>query len=425
MSFPDNLFKVTLPQKVSQNTFLLFSSQVVSKIIAFFYAVFLARSLGPSDFGLYIYAITIFGLVSQVADFGFNRFIVRDVAKDKKRASFYLANVFTLRLLIMTFVLAVFSLIIIFFDPKIERSSLAILASLAILPNALSLTFEAIFMAFEKMIYPALALIFLNLSVLFLGLIAVLGFGFGVFGAVLTFFLAHIIYFVIYIFFVFREKITFYFNFDLAFFKKALLSSFPYGLLAVLGLIYFKIDTVLLTFLRGEEETGFYTASFKFLEALHFIPLTVGTALFPLMARLHEKDPKYLASLYFSIIRLLLIISLPTFFLLIIFAKPLILLIYGYSFTPSILVLQILSFTIIFMFLHVPGAHLLFATEKFLKPVLLLSFITVGLNIILNLIFIPILGLLGASMVTVFSELTSFLVFFILIYKVVLKAKTR
>lgn len=421
MSLSENLLKISLPQKVSQNTLLLFSGQVIVKIIAFFYAIFLARSLGPSDFGLYIYVITIFGLVSQVADFGFNRFMVRDIAKDRKRAGIYLSNIFALRLLIMLIILLVFSLIIIYLDPKIERSSLTILASLAILPNALSLTFEAVFIAFEKMIYPALALIFLNLFVLFFGVIAVLGFGLGVFGAVLTFFLAHIVYLIIYVFFLFREKIPFHLSFDFSFFKKAIFSSFPYGLLAILGLIYFKIDTVLLTFLRGEEETGFYAASFKFLEALHFIPLAFGTALFPLMARLHEKDPKHLSALYFSVIKFLLIISLPMVLLLVIFARPLIFLLYGPSFIPSILALQILSFTIIFMFLHVPGAHLLFATEKYLRPVILLSFATVGLNVILNLIFIPIFGLLGASAVTVFSEFTSFLIFFILIYKFVLK----
>lgn len=417
-----NFFKISLPQKVSQNTLLLFLGQIVVKFIAFFYAVFLARFLGPSDFGLYIYVITVFGLVSQVADLGFNRFMVRDIAKDKEKVGVYLSNIFTLRLLIMIVVLLLFFPIILYFDPKIERSSLAILASLAILPNALSLTFEAVFVAFEKMIYPALALIFLNLSVLILGLIAVLGFGLGVFGAVLTFFIAHVIYLIIYGFFLTREEISFNFSFDLAFYKSAFLASFPYGLLAILGLVYFKIDTVLLTFLRGTEETGYYAASFKFLEALHFIPLAFGTALFPLMSRLHESNPRYLSSLYFSVIKLLLIISLPIVFILIILAKPLIFILYGPSFSPAVLALQILSFTVIFMFLHVPGAHLLFATEKFLKTLVLLSLATVFLNIILNLIFIPAFGILGASVVTVFSEFTSFLVFFVLIYKFVFRA---
>jgi len=403
--------------KISQNTLWLFSGQSLVKAIAFLYAVFLARVLGSSDFGLYMYVITIFGLVASLSDFGFNRFLTRDIARDKSQLAKYLSNVFTLRILLIILVFLLVSLILFFLDPKISRSSLAILALISIIPLAAATTFDAIFVALEKMFYSALALVSLNLSVAILGFLAVFVFKMGVFGAVLTFFLAHVFYLLVFGAFLLKEKIFFSFSFDFSFWKKAFFNSLPYGLLAFLGLVYFKIDIVLLTILKNETETGFYGASYKFLEGLHFIPLTVGTALFPVMARLHTEDLTELRRLYFLSLRYLLVIAIILVLILFFGAPILINILYTPSFSPSIPALQILSFTLIFMFLHVPGAHLILATEKFLKPALALSIFTVFFNIILNLILIPPLGLIGASIVTVISEALSFVLFFWFIQK--------
>jgi O-antigen/teichoic acid export membrane protein len=403
--------------KISQNTLWLFSGQSLVKTIAFLYAIFLARALGPTDFGLYIYVITVFGLVSSLSDLGFNRFLVRDIARDKNQLSRYLSNVFTLRILFIVAIFFLSSAILLIFDPKISRSSLTVLALLSIIPLTAALTFDAIFVALEKMFYSALALVFLNLSVAFFGLLAVFVFKMGVFGAVFAFFVAHVLYLLVFGIFLFKERIFLSFSFDFSFWKKALFASLPYGLLAFLGLLYFKIDAVLLTFIKGEAQTGFYGASYKFLEGLHFIPLVVGTALFPVMARLHRDDLKELRRLYFLSLKYLLVVAV--FLVLVLFfgASILIEILYGPVFSPSILALKILSFTLLFMFLHVPGAHLILATEKFLKPALALSVFTVFFNIILNLILIPPFGLIGASIVTVFSEAISFALFFWFIQK--------
>lgn len=411
--------KIPLSETVSKNTLYLFSAQLISKAIAFFYAVILARALGPSDFGLYIYVLTIFGLTAQVADFGFNRFLIRDVARDKSNLTFYLSNIFTFRLLLMLATVILVAAAVLIFDPNISRSALSVLALLTILPNAGALTLEAAFVATEKMKYPAAALIFLNFSVAALGILALFGFNAGILGVILTFLAAHLLYLLMYGFFLIKENIKFSFNFDFNFWKKSALASFPYGILAVLGLVYFKIDAVLLTLIRGEVETGFYGAAFKFLEGVHFVPLVFGTALFPVMARLHDDSILKLKSIYFSTLRILFVVSLAIFIFLIVTAPFLVKFLYGPEFTPSVLILQILSITILFMFLHVPGAHLLFATDKYLRQVVLLSIFTVSFNIFTNLIFIPKYGMLGAAAVTVASEALSFFVFFLFIIKVV------
>ena len=84
-------------------------------------------------------------------------------------------------------------------------------------------------------------------------------------------------------------------------------------------------------------------------------------------------------------------------------------------------VIQILALTIPFMFIHVPAAVVLLTSDKFLKPVIILSLLTVGFNVIANLLLIPTYGIYAAAWITVASEILSFTVFFLLLYKRLLR----
>ena len=81
-------------------------------------------------------------------------------------------------------------------------------------------------------------------------------------------------------------------------------------------------------------------------------------------------------------------------------------------FLSSIEALRILALSLPFIFVHVPGAQILLSTDKYLKPIILLSILTLSFNVILNLLFIPKYGFIAASWITVASEVLSFLVFF-------------
>jgi O-antigen/teichoic acid export membrane protein len=190
--------------------------------------------------------------------------------------------------------------------------------------------------------------------------------------------------------------------------------SLPYGLLGVLGLLYFKVDAILLSYLKGSYETGIYGAGFKFLEAVVFIPSAISTALFPVLAKLHEESIVKVRRLYFKSLGIFVGISL-----VILVAYLLILPWFIATFLPqylqSIEVIRILSFSLPFMFAHSPGVLVLLSTDRYLKPIIALSFVTLGFNLIANLIFIPKYGFIGSAYITVFSEILSFIIFFLLL----------
>lgn len=411
---------------ILKNSAWLFFAQSLVKIVSFFYTIFLARNLGVGEFGLYVTALAYFALLSSISDFGINRFVIREGAKDPAKLPLLITLASMVRVALVFFIFLVFVLWLSFLDRDITRISLSLLAALAIFPQSVALTFDAALIAKERLKYSAMGLLGLSLATTILGVYFIHS-GLNSLGAVLALFWGQMAYLVL-LFLLLRFN-NLQVNFGL--WKSGLSlalqqtvelvkGSLPYGIVGVLGLLYFRVDTLMVSYLKSVEQAGFYGAAYRFLEAIVFVPSALASAMFPVLAKLHDHDLVKVKKLYFSSIKILGAFSLPVFlgyfFLL---PKVITSLLPGYL--PSIEAIKILSFAVPFIFIHVPGALVLISSDKFLKPVICLSIVTLSFNVILNFFFIPQFGFIGASYVTVLSEAFSFLVFFTLLYLKILR----
>ncbi|MBI2196560.1 flippase [Candidatus Daviesbacteria bacterium] len=398
---------------ILRQTSWLFFAQVLTRGIGFFYIIYLARTLGVSDFGLLTAALAYFSILSSVADFGLNRFLIREVARDRSKAPELLWNVAMLRVTLTSIFFAIFSVILYLLDPDKMRVSLILLAGLAILPQAIAFSFDAVFVAVQRLQFSAAALLVSSLATALVGLYLV-GKGFGPLGAVNALIIGQVVYAAILIIFLIKRERLVLSAINLTEMKKIVVGSLPYGLLSVLGLLYFRIDAILLSYLRGNFETGLYGAAYRFLEAVTFIPSAFSMALLPVLARAHETSAKDVRQLYFKSFKIMLGLGLVVF-LGYVLVLPEIIKIVLPNYLSSILVIKILSLSIPFMFIHVPAVSVLLSTDKYLKHVLILSMLALTFNIAANLAFIPRFGFIAASWVTVASEILSFTIFFRLV----------
>ena len=389
----------------------LFFAQVLTRGIGFFYIIYLARFLGVFDFGLYTVALAYFSIISAIADFGFNRFLIREVAKDTSKAPELFWNIILLRFTLTSVLFAVFSAILFLLDPYKMRVSVILLATLAILPQVVAFTFDAIFVAIQKLQFSAAGLFISSLFTALAGLYLV-GNGFGPLGAVSALIIGQVIYAAVLIIFLYRHKKLVLSVIRLTVIKKIVIGSLPYGLLSVLGLLYFRIDAILLSYLRGSFETGIYGVAYRFLEAATFIPSAFSMALFPVLVKDHESSAKDVRKLYFKSLKIMIGLGLAVFAGYILILPEMIKVLLP-NYLSSIAAIRILSLTIPFMFIHVPAVSVLLSTDKYLKQVLSLSVLALVFNIAANLIFIPKFGFIAASWVTVASEVLSFTIFFL------------
>ena len=135
----------------------------------------------------------------------------------------------------------------------------------------------------------------------------------------------------------------------------------PFALSAVFGVVYFRIDTVMLRFLKGDLATGWYGGAYRFIEAVLFIPELMVGALVPVLAgKFIRGEP--LTGILTRSSRLFLALALP--FALGATVLPRITRVLGGDFGGSEEVLPFLGWTMFFMFLNFLFITVLNAAER-------------------------------------------------------------
>ena len=85
--------------KYFKNTSWLFAEKILRMVVGLFVGIWVARYLGPEQFGLFSYAQSFVGLFTTIATFGLDGIIVRELVKDENRANELIGTAFFLKLI--------------------------------------------------------------------------------------------------------------------------------------------------------------------------------------------------------------------------------------------------------------------------------------------------------------------------------------
>lgn len=153
-----------------KNTSVLFLSQLISYVLAFFYTLYSARYLGTTNFGIISFATAISGLFAIGTDLGLSTLTIREVARDKSKTSKYLGNHGSIKLIlsIITMTALVIFVNVGTFD-NTTRFVVYIIGSSVII-NAFGGIFSSLFRAYEQMEYQSISEI-INAVLLFVGIL--------------------------------------------------------------------------------------------------------------------------------------------------------------------------------------------------------------------------------------------------------------
>lgn len=404
-------------KSILKNSSYLLIAQFTAKIASFFYAFYLARQLGVVEFGNYSVALSYFAVLSSIVDLGVSRYLIREVSKKAVLFSALFVNALVLRLFFSVSLVAGFGVILYLTDSDQIRVLLSVIAAFTIIPQSVGLTFDAGLIVKNKFKYSALGILLLNISTIGIGVLMISQ-GASAINALIAVVLGHILYMsgvLVMLFLSTNDLKNLKQHFSVKTISEIVKGSLLYGIMSMLGLIYFKVDTLLLSYLKGPYEAGIYSAAYRFLEGIVFIPSAFEMAFFPVLSRMHQES-KSLFVLYLKSVGLLLLLSLP-FVVSFWFLVPL--LINGYlqeSYSPSIGVIQILALAVPFIFALAAQGALLLSSEKYLRILLGVSLFNLVFNILGNVIFIPQYGYNAAAWMTVFSQTAAFLIYSGIIY---------
>jgi O-antigen/teichoic acid export membrane protein len=196
-------------------------------------------------------------------------------------------------------------------------------------------------------------------------------------------------------------------HFDPVLARRLLKMALPFALVFFLNTVYFRIDVVILSAMRPLTEVGYYTAAYKFLDGLSFVPQTIMNAVFPTLSVVHLDTVAAMRQAYTATIRLLAALAVPFAVVLGFGAAPFLSAPFIKVYPQSAPALQILALAIVFMFVNSTFVFGLGAMDRQMDSVLL-SVLSIVVNVALNLILIPLFpratGYLGCSWATVITE---------------------
>lgn len=377
-------------------------AEVVSKFIAFFSVILITRYLTEGEFGQYNFVLA-FGLIFGVlANFGFGAFTTREIAKDRRRAKKIIGNLLSLKLILSGAVLLLLFLTAQFIDkPSYIIIGLYMVGFLTV-SDSIRALWGSVFQASERMSY--LSLTRLGERVLYLAVLAfVIYFDKGLLWIIGALLVSSFAFTILEVFLIHYKFTKISFKFDKPFIKMALLGTVFFVINDIFIVIFFKIDTVMISFMRGDIETAVYSAAYNLLYAIIFIPTVLSTVLYPALTRFYKKNQKMFRLSLPLVIKYYFLSSLPVVAFVFIFPTQIITLIYKDKYFDSIPALKVLAFGMTFVFLNFVLSMVLNTVEK-QKFVALASFSAMVLNLILNFLLIPDYGIMGASVATVATE---------------------
>jgi O-antigen/teichoic acid export membrane protein len=401
---------VQAARRVAANLGWLLTSQAVTRLIGFGFGTFLARYFGPHDYGEYVFVLGYVTYFGFLADGGLGRFLIREIARDDSRLDRYLGSVVGLRLGLSAIAYALLvGIALVTHTPGGRNGSIAI-AGLTLFSGAFSGAVASIFDARQQMRITAIFQVIATAGNAVCILVA-LSLGFGLRGAFVAFALSNAPPLAFLLIMLGRGGRRVQVAADVHLWQQALAQSIPYAVLGVIGLIFFRIDSLMLTWIKGPQETGVYAAAYRLIEALAVLPGVAVAAAFPLLARLHVESRSVLRRAYFGALAILAAGSLPVALATWILAPFIIHVLYGTgAYAASVDLLRILSLALLIIFIDTANTMLLYSGDD-LRTVLALSLVTTGANVGMNLVLIPRYGYTGAAWSTVLSELLSLAIF--------------
>ncbi len=388
--------------KIADNIGWLFLDNILRMGVGLLVGVWIARYLGPEQFGLINFAAALIGLFSAVAGMGLQGIVVRDIVRNPNCAHETLGTAAVLLLIggIVAYMLIQISIAYLRPDDAIARIVVTILSSIMLIEASKVANFW-----FESQVQSKYAIWVQNGVFMIFAAVKVMlilrqsqlpAFVWTTLGE------AVVVALILSCVLVRKGPALKEMRVSLARAKTLLKDSWPMMLSGIAIMIYMKIDQIMLGQMIGNEAVGIYSAATRISEVWYFMPMAIVASVFPaiLEAKKRDEEEYYarLQKLFDLMVIISVVVALPMTFL----STLVISLLFGDAYRSAGPVLAVHIWASVFVFLGVASSKWFLAENRQLLS-LQRTVLGGAANIALNLWWIPSYGALGAAFATVVS----------------------
>jgi O-antigen/teichoic acid export membrane protein len=392
--------------KILDNICWLFFDKILRIGVGLLVGLWIARYLGPAQFGVLNYALAFTGLFGAIATLGLQSIVVRDIVRDPDGARLTLGTAALLQFIggFIAYVLILLSIAYLRPDDRLARSIVAILGAMLIFKASDIAVYWFESQVQSKNVVWVQNSVFLVFAV---GKVALI-----LNKASLTTFvwlmLAEAILAALILIIVFgrfgKPYATLKANTKRA--KTLLKDSWPLLLSSMAIVVYMKIDQIMLGEMVGEESVGIFSAAVKLSEAWYFVPMMIVTSVFPtIIANKQTNEALYIGRVQ-RLYNLLALISVTVGLVFSIISSWLITTLYGPSYADAAAVLSIQIWSGIFVSMGIARGKWLLAEDLQHIGYWYIALAMV-MNIVGNYFLIPLYEEIGAAIATVISQATA------------------
>jgi len=385
------------------NTGWMLAGQIFALVLSFFIGAWVARYLGPEDYGTLNYALAFAGLFGFIASFGVDSILTRELVKTPEQKEDLLGTSFVLKLLgaFLAIIITVITTFVVEQNPF--NRILIITFTASFIFQALNVV-SSFFQSRVEAKNNVWAQVGAGLLSSILKVIFIIS-GENLWWLMLIFTL-DAAWQSLLLLFIYRRRGyrlgAWQLNWSLA--RKIVSTSWLLMLSAAVSFILLRIDQVMIGQILGTVEVGLYAVAVKFVEVWYFVPGIIAASLFPAILNAKKTDiniyRRRLSHFFIFMLALSLVIALVT----VILSHYLVVGLFGGEYLPAVAVLRVYAWSSVGLFLNWALYQQLIVEDR-LHLIFLSNFAGMVFNVCLNFLFIPRFGIIGAAWSTLISYL--------------------
>lgn len=421
-----NIFKSKEYKRILENMISLTGLQFASYILPLITLPYLTLVLGPEKFGLTQYAISLITYFQFFTDYGFNLSATRELAicrDDNQKISQIFSSVMFIKLClcILSFIILI---LIVMFIPKFNEDSYVYILTFGMVigymlfPTWLFqgleyMRYTSILNIIGKIVFTVLIFIFIHdtTDYMLVPLINSLGY---ILVGILGIYIALT---------KFNIKITIPSIRDI----KYHLREGWYVFISTIAInMYTTTNTFLLGLLTNNTLVGYYSIAEKIILAVNGLLNPISQALYPFISRTVKTDDKTRSIEFIrKITKIMTLVGIVLSAGLFIFAKPLILLLFGQSYVNSVIILQIISIVPLAVSLSTVFGVETMLTFNYKKAFTSIVMIGGIIDIVLGIILITLMKEIGIAISFATTEIFITIAMFIFLQRKGIKIINR
>lgn len=403
---------------IAKNAAALGISGVLAKAITAVVGIAVTRYLGPGPYGDYSAAYAYVGIFILFSELGISQLMVQDGSRDPSVLPRYFGNILFIKIILA---ILCYICMIIFMYPagySVTVRTMVLFVGIAVGFNALNQSVYNYYQAVQKL-YLAAWFQFLTTVLIALFTMVIILAGMGVVAITFSHLSSYIIIsFLLYL--ALRKEIKP--QLELGSLPRMVKQGLPFGIHRIFYYMFAQISILILSLITTNVELGIFSAAYKLMLVLIFIPSLMTSAVYPVLYQLGESDQNKHRDVIEKVFKVLSAIGIAGSTLIFVLARPLTQWLYAGKFNDSIPILMIVTWLLAFECMSFSLGDVLTTTNRQIQRTILQGSALVILVLLIVLLY-PSFGIYGAAYAVIAVEGYLFLGYLLLVRRGVYKIR--